>query len=178
MYKKSLVLIILLSVLVSVQTQTKKDIWEPFEFLEGKWTGQGEGVSGISRINLEYSFILNGKFLQMKTRSEFKPQEKNPKGEIHEDMGILSYDKSREKFILREFYIENFVIQYVLESISENGNQFTFVSEHIENAPPGTKAKLIFTKGGHDEMEQSFHVAWPGRDLTCYVKNKLKRKNN
>ena len=41
----------------------------------------------------------------MKTRSVFEPTEKNPKGEIHEDFGVFSYDRTRKTFVMRGFYV-------------------------------------------------------------------------
>lgn len=165
-----------LSSLVAFANQSENiDIWKPLEFLEGIWTGQGEGMSGISTVTQEYRFILNGKFLQMKTRSEFDPQEKNPEGEIHEDIGFFSFDRARKKFMLRGFYIEGFINQYVGD-VSEDGKTIAFETEAIENAPPGTRAKLVFQKTSRSELEQSFFVAWPGREFSCMSTNKLKRK--
>ncbi|MBU4204077.1 MAG: hypothetical protein KKD59_09065 [Acidobacteria bacterium] len=70
----------LLPPLVFPQTEQKTDVWEPLRFLEGTWEGTGDGFSGQSVVEQSYTFILNGNFLQMQTRSEFKPQEKNPEG--------------------------------------------------------------------------------------------------
>ena len=42
--------------------------------------------------------------------------EKNPEGEIHEDLGLLSYDEAREIYVLREFHVEGYMNQYVVES--------------------------------------------------------------
>jgi hypothetical protein len=109
--------------------------------LEGTWEGKGEGMSGVSSVIQEYQFILDRRFLRMTTQSTFKPQEKNPKGEIHEDLGIFSFDQSRRVFVLRSFYVEGFVNQYVFNPFSENSESMEFVTESVENAPPGTKAK-------------------------------------
>lgn len=151
------------------------DPWAPLRFFEGVWTGSGAGASGDSTVVQTYTFILNGQFLKMETRSEFKPQEKNPKGEIHEDLGIFSYDGSRKAFVLRGFYVEGFVNRYVGKT-AEDGVSLIFETESVENAPAGTKARVEFLKKGPGEIEQNFYVAWPGRDFTCYSTNKLKKK--
>ncbi len=176
MSKKILILILLLPALFSAQTDQKKDVWQSLKVLEGIWEGQGDGMSGISQVTQEYKFILKGKFLQMKTSSIFEPQEKNPRGEHHEDMAVFSYDQNRKKFILRSFYIEGFVIQYLLDDMGEEEKTLTFVSENVENGPPGTKARLVFKFTKDDEMEQSFFVAFSGSEFSCFVVNNLKRK--
>ena len=141
----------------------------------GKWEGSGEGKGGISKGEQEYQFVLNGKFLQVKNKSVFEPQEKNPKGEVHEDWGLFSYDYPRKKFIFRQFHIEGFVNQYVLDSLSEDGKTLQFITESIENIPPGWKAKLIYKIVNENEFELSFELASPGKDFECYSKGRLKR---
>lgn len=153
----------------------KKDVWEPLRFLEGTWEGRGEGGSGASTVVQEYRFVLGGNFLRMTTRSEFKPQEKNPEGEVHEDLGLFSYDAGRKVFVLRGFYVEGFVNRYVGQ-VSEDGQTLTFETEAVENAPPGTRAKLLFLRKPDGGLEQSFHVAWPNRDYAGMSTNYLKRK--
>ncbi len=167
-----LVIIIVLPCLVIAQPQEKDDIWASFRYLEGKWVDEKPGVSKVIQT---YEFMFGGKYIQMRTRAVFEPTEKKPKGEVHEDVGIFSYDQARKTFIFRQFHLEGFVIEYVLEKRGENTNELTFVSEAIENAPPGTRAKEVFKFINEDEFEQSFHVAWPKQDYACYMQNKLKR---
>jgi hypothetical protein len=173
MLKKIFILLILMPVLVSAQTEAKTDDWEPMRFLEGIWEGGEEGVSKVTQI---YEFVLGGNFLHMKTRSVFEPTEENPNGEVHEDFGIFSYDRGRKTFVMRGFYVEGFVNTYVMENMSEDGKSFTFMTEHVENAPEGTKAKLEFKVLGENEIEQSFHVAFPGREFSCFFTHRLEQK--
>lgn len=112
----------------------------------------------------------------MKTKAVFEPQEKNPKGEVHEDWGLFSYDQSRKKFVFRQFHVEGFINQYALEEISNKGKTLVFKSEHIENGPPGLEAKLIFKFINDDTLEESFYLGFAGKDLDCYITNILKRK--
>jgi len=114
--------------------------------------------------------------LKVTNKSIFEPQEKNPKGEIHEDFGFFSFDTIRKKFVFRQFHGEGFVNQYVLDSISDDKKTLTFVSELIENAPPGLKAKLSYTVLNDNEFQLSFELAFPGQEFACYSTGKLKRK--
>lgn len=155
--RKLIVLLILLPILVAAQTEQKKDVWEPLKFLEGTWEG---GESGVSKVTQVYQFVLDKNFLHMKTRSVFEPTEKNPKGEVHEDFGIFSYDQGRKTFVMRGFYVKGFVN----------------TTEHVENAPEGTLAKLVFKVLNDDEVEQSFHVAFPGREFSCFFIHNLKKQ--
>lgn len=172
----AVMLTVLLSVSITAQTDPAIDLEGFLKLLEGTWTGQGDGMSGDSSTTQEYQFILKGKFLRMTTISIFKPQEKNPKGEVHEDLGIFSLNSARKTIMLRSFYVEGFVNTYYLDNPSADGTTFTFLTESVENAPSGTKAMLVFKFISDIKLEQSFHVAFPGQELSCYSTNVLVKK--
>jgi len=142
----------------------------------GSWEGTSEGCSGKSKTERDYEFVFNGKFLQARNKSIFEPQEKNPKGEIHEDIGFFSYDDNRKKFVLRQFHVEGFVNQYVLHSIAEDGKTMIFVTENIENVPLGWRARETYRILNDAEFTEVFELAAPGKDFEVYTKNHLRRK--
>ena len=162
----------------SIQAEkAEEDTWKNFRYLEGIWEGTGDGMSGISKVTYSFEFLMNKKYLHMRTRSVFKPQEKNPKGEVHEDWGMFSYDTMRKKHVFRQFHVEGFITQYTLESISAQGNFLEFATETIENAPPGMKAKLTFEKRDDKTMELKFFLMMPGRDdFSCLSTNQVTKK--
>lgn len=166
----------MLLITAAAENMEKPDTWESFRFFVGKWEGEGQGGPGISKGKQEFQFVLNEKYLQVTNQSIFEPQEKNPKGEIHEDFGFFSFDTMRKKFVFRQFHGEGFVNQYVLDSVSDDKKVYTFVTEQIENAPPGLKAKLIYTILNANEFQLSFELAFPGKEFACYSKGTLKRK--
>ena len=43
----------------------------------------------------EYSFVLKDRFIQISNKAVYAPQENNPKGEVHEDLGFFGYDKAQ-----------------------------------------------------------------------------------
>lgn len=171
---KVLFLIIILCGFVSAQTK-KPDVWEPMKFFVGKWEGTGKGQPGVSTVEREYKFALNGKFLQATHKSTYAPQEKNPKGEVHEDFGFFSYDKTRKQFIFRQFHVESFIVHYALTSISADGKTFVFDSESIENIPAGYKARETYKVVNENEFTETFELAEPGKEYTVYSENRFKR---
>lgn len=175
--KPKLLLTLILPIFLIAQSGQNTDVWGPLKYFIGKWEGQGEGRPGISKGYQEFCFVLSGKYLEVKNRSVFEPQERNPKGEIHEDWGFISYDQIRKKFVFRQFHVEGFVNQYVLETISDEGKTFVFVSEHIENIPEGFKARLTYKVINDDEFLQSFDLAGPGKEYECYSTGVMKRKS-
>ena len=86
----------LLPAVLSAQTKAPQDVWQPFNYFVGKWEGTGNGQPGVSKTQREYRFVLNNKFLQVQNRSAYDPQPKNPKGEVHEDWGMMSFDQKQK----------------------------------------------------------------------------------
>jgi len=172
---KILFIILIVSSFVSAQTK-KPDVWEPLKFFVGKWEGAGKGQSGVSTVEREYKFTLNSKFLEASHKSTYAPQEKNPKGEVHDDLGFFSYDKARKQFIFRQFHVESFVIHYVLSSVSADGKTLVFDTESIENIPAGYKARETYKILNENEFTETFEIAGPGKEYEVYSENRFKRK--
>ena len=131
--KSAMLLLILTAATNSIaEAQQTEDRWAAFQPLVGKWKGTGQGPTGAPVQNVEWKFVLGGSLLQCTTSSQAR-------GDHHQDIGLISYDTSRQKFIYRAFHSEGFVNQYVA-TISPDGTVIEFVSESIENGPPGLRA--------------------------------------
>jgi hypothetical protein len=146
----------------------------PLDWLIGRWHGTQEGQPGKGTVEREYSRALRSRFIEARNRSVYPPQEKNPKGEEHEDLGFFSADRARKQILFRQFHVEGFVIQYVLQPVEKPG-RFVFVSEAIENVPSGFTARETYTLLGADEFEEVFELAESGKDFEVYSRSRLKR---
>ena len=174
---KKLTLLILLIPFYSFGQVSKQDsIWIPFSFIIGDWEGTGEGEPGKGDYERSYHFIFNKKFIEVKNKSTYPPTDKYPEGEVHEDVGYISYDKIRKTFILRQFHKEGFVNQYLLDNISTDGKTFIFTTESIENIPPGWKARETYNVLNDNGFTETFELAEPDRGFQIYTKTKFNRK--
>jgi hypothetical protein len=158
------------------QTEAKPDVWAPFKFFVGHWEGRGEGQGGASTGVQEWRFILGGRYLHVTNEARFAPQDKNPQGEVHQDWGVISFDQTRKKYVFRQFHVEGFVNQYVSDGPEADGKTFVFVSEAIENIPPGFRARLTYKILNENEFQQTFDLAQSGQDFACYSQGIMKRK--
>jgi hypothetical protein len=158
------------------QSNKAEETWQPFKFFVGVWEGASKGRSGEARVEREYQFVLNQRYLQVKSKSIYPPQEKNPKGETHEELGMISYDRGRKRFVLRQFHLEGFVNQYALDSLSADHKTMVFVTESIENIPAGWRAEERCVILSEDEFIEVFSLAEPGKDFEVYSEGRLKRK--
>ncbi len=156
--------------------QPKQDsTWNRARFFLGQWKGTSEGDPGKGNYERTYRFVLNGKFIEVKNKSTYPPQQKNPKGEVHEDTGYISYDKKARAYVLRQFHGEGFVNEYKEEVVSEDRNTIVFLSYAIENIPVGWQARETYKIQNDDEFVEIFELAEPGKDFQVYSRATLRR---
>jgi hypothetical protein len=158
------------------QPDAKPDPWKPLRVLIGKWEGDVNGEPGAGKSEREYAFILNNRFIRVVGKSTYLSQEKNPKGEVHEEMDFLSYDKAAKKLILRQFHVEGFVCQFTLDSLSDDGRTIVFISTTIENIAPGWRARETYRILNRDEFIETFAMAQPNHDFATYSETHFRRK--
>ena len=151
------------------------DPWQPFRYFLGSWTGTGTGKPGTGATTRTYALILAGQFLEIRSRSTFEPQERNPSGEVHEELGLISYDQGRSRYVLREFHVEGYVNQYVLEPFAPGIQKLVFVTEAMENIPPGWKARTTIEILSEDRFRETFELAAPGKPWACMITSDLHR---
>ena len=151
-----------------------RDPLQPLAFLIGRWEGTSEGQPGAANVQREYARVLNSRFIRGQNQSVYPPQEKNPKGETHENLDFFSFDASRNRAILRQFHVEGFVNQYAADLDTQSGT-LVFTSEAIENIPPGWRARETYVVLGPDEFEEIFELAGPGKPFELYSRARLTR---
>ena len=159
---------------VAGQSAGSTDPFERVAFLIGRWEGTSEGRPGRGTVRREYTRVLSARFIRGHNRNEYPPQDKNPKGESHEDEGWFSYDRARKRLVLRQFHVEGFVTQYV-EDADSSPARLVFTSESIENIPAGWRARETYVVHGPDEFEEIFELAQAEKPFEVYSRSRLKR---
>ena len=142
--------------------------------LIGTWEGTTEGQPRVGRVTRQYAAVLRDQFIEVRSTSTYAPQAANPKGEIHEEIGFISFDRGQKRLRLRQFHVEGFVIQYVQEERLET-RALSFTSDTIENGPAGWRARETYVLHGRDEFEEVFELARDGRPFEVYSRSRLKR---
>jgi hypothetical protein len=150
----------------------KTDRWEAWRGLVGTWDGTSEGKPGKGTVKLEVEFVMNERYLRFAASADYK----NDKGgEHHEDLGFVSFDRKRAKYVFRQFHIEGFVNQYTLTSNPKADGTIELTSESCENTPPGWKARETFKLDG-DSLAHTFELAEPDKSFELYASANLKRR--
>ena len=156
-------------------SQSDTDTWQPLRSFLGKWEGQVHGKPGNGKAERAYTFTLGERFIQITNKSIYPPQENNPNGEIHEDIGFFSYDRRAKKFMLRQFHVEGFVNHFVEQRFNAKKRTFVFVTTAIENIAPGWRLRETYCFLNRDEFIETFELAKPGKNFTTYSKTHFHR---
>jgi hypothetical protein len=142
------------------------DPLQPLAFLVGRWEGSSEGQPGKASVQREYTRILNSRFIRVQNKSVYPPQDKNPKGETHEDVGVFSFDKSRGRAVFRQFHVEGYVNQYVAMRISSRAESSSPVKRSRTSRPDIVPAKRTWCSA---QMNSKRSSSWRnrGRRSSC-----------
>ncbi len=147
---------------------TETAIPEPLQVLQqlvGRWHGESSGRFGPAQVEKVAEFVLGGRFLQVTSRSVSD-------AEIHEDIGLFSYDEATDALILREFHSEGYVNTYRLAESGEG--VFVFETEAIENSfHPTLRAQLSIGLG--DRLTESLALATDDKPFEVCVVAQLDR---
>jgi len=165
---------LLVALVIAASALAQSDPWAPLRAFEGKWEGETSGKPGKGTTAREYQFRMNGKFLFQRDKSVYQPTDPAGKPLAHEDFGVFSYDTDSKKILWRQFHSEGFVNEYALDSVSADGKTLEFVTTHIENLP-GFQAKKQYRIVSASEIEETFWLAPPGKELAVYTVAHLKR---
>ena len=172
---KFLLFALLTFVAINLTAQHK---FQPFEPLIGKWKGTGSGSSNnTSAIESSFQFTFNQQYIEVKNQAVFEPTDKYPQGEVHQDWGLISFDKQRKVYVFRQFHVEGFVNQYTLNQEVSTPKKLVFETETIENFVPGGKARWTILINSENVIETIFDLQMPGKEYVNYGKNKLERIN-
>jgi hypothetical protein len=149
------------------------DRWKHWRPLIGVWDGDSQGAPGKGKIRLEFSFVMNERYLKIAGTALYEPRRAGEKAERHEDFGYVSFDRNRRKFVFRQFHVEGFVNQYVMTSDPSSGS-IELTSEAVENTPPGWKARETYTLE-NGAIKHVFELAEKDKAFEVYASSTLKR---
>ncbi len=155
---------------VAQDAEPADQLWEPFEFFVGSWTGEGRGPGGVNELEREYELVLDGRYLHGRNKGTFE-------NEVHRNWDFFSWDKIRETFVLRQFHNEGYVNRYTCTISEDEPRTYVFESEALENMQPGWGARLTLTVVDADSFRESFELRQPGNDAWMELAGgTLKRK--
>jgi hypothetical protein len=163
-------LLIMFLFLYFPQIEGNQSKFSKLDFLIGNWQGVESGIAGEGIGFRTYSYELGKNYILEKNQSVFPRSDKKPKGEVHRDFGVISYNSNQDQIIYRSFNIEGFTNIFVLDTLSTE-NKFIYISREIENNPGNWKARVIIEKISKSEFKEFFDVAMDGENFKPFLQN-------
>jgi len=152
--------------------QSDTDKWSGFRPLEGRWTGEGEGFGSVSDVTHEWGLALEGHFLQLQTVSTVRAAAGD--GEVHEDVGFLSFDTDRSSYVFRQFLSEGYVNTFDVSILEGENLKILFAARESESAG-GMRAQMRLEMLSDSEYEMVLDLAMPGKDFSACQTMRMKR---
>lgn len=157
----------------AVAAEPAKDGLAELRWMEGDWRGIGEGDPGTSGSERHVDSYLGNKYIRATGLSVYPKQEKNPKGEVHSQLNLWSFDRARGAIVMREFDTLGFVCTYVLDKAASAPDRWVVVAESLENVPKGWKARYVITRMSADEYHELLELDPDGKGFQPYVTNRF-----
>ena len=155
---------------------------ESLQFLIGEWQGdsvesQGNSVSALEspRAHREFQRMLNDRYIRIESHEMHISEPRQPTQPPHDTIGIVSFDTARQKLVLRQFHTDGSIIQYSTDPYVK-GRKLIFLSEAVENMPPGFRARTTYDVIAPDELEEVVERGEPGAEFRVYSRSRVKRK--
>jgi hypothetical protein len=136
------------------------DPWAPIRELEGRWKGEGQGFGQTSEVTHDWQFVLGEKFLRLETRAIAKTE--NGDGEVHEDVGYVSWSNDDSVLRFRQFLSEGFVNTFRIEVATDRERGLNFEPEASEGAG-GMLARMTLTFLTDDSYEMVLELGREGK---------------
>lgn len=166
--------IVIVILFISANLYSQKSL-DKLTFLIGEWQGVESGMAGDGIGYRTYSKVMFGNYIFVENTSTFPVSQKNPRGEVHQDIGVFSYNANITNIVFREFHTEGFVNIYTLDTLQSSEKSFVFVTREIENNPGNWKARLTLTKISDTEFDEFFEIATDGETYKDFLKNNWKK---
>ena len=143
-----------------------------FDFLIGKWQGVESGSAGDGIGFRTYEYDLNKYVIVEKNMSTFPKSEEKPRGEVHRDFGVMTYNFNDSAIVFRQFFIEGFTNIYILDKKASTQEKFVFVTREIENSPGNWRARFTLNKISDNEFKETFEIASDGKNFRQLLQNR------
>src|SRR5215467_10878595 len=168
-----LILAVLIACVSALSPQQKEEPnWDAWQFLRGKWVGEGSSELGQGSGYFSFEPDLQNKVWIRRNHSEY-PATKDRPTYVHEDLMVVYLNKPTDQ--VRAFYCdtEGHIIQYTV-AFSNDGNTLTFVGDRQESAP---RYRLTYVRGEPGHMSVTLEMAQPAKpdDFQKIVEGKVRK---
>ncbi len=165
MEKKIILIILFFAALPHLSADDNSQIWRPFDYLIGHWTGGGEGQPGTGGGTFDFSYDLDQNILIRRSHSEYTSQGSSVRT-VHDDLLLIYLETALpEKAIY--FDNEGHVIHYTVTDLSDS--LISFTSGQDLKTPV---FRLTYIRLGEKKVNVKFEMSRDGKKFMTYIEGK------
>jgi hypothetical protein len=167
---KTYYFLVLIFFIVTLATsgQSKTD-WEKWDFLIGKWAGEGNGQPGPGSGAFTFAFDLDKNILVRKNHTEFPASNVRP-AFTHDDLLVVYPETGGEPSKAIYFDNEGHVIHY---SVVYEGESIVFTSDKQGNLPV---FRLSYIPLDNTTVNVKFEMSQDGEKFMTYLEGKSRKE--
>jgi hypothetical protein len=167
--KGKFLLTIALSGFLSFCFGQQYDNWDEWNWLIGKWKGEGSGQPGAGGGTFSFFFDLDSNIIIRKSHSEYPATENKPET-IHDDLMIVYPDISGSPIKAIYFDNEGHTINYTISYMEQS---IVLTSERIPDSPV---FRLTYTSLDKKTVHTRFEISQDGEKFMTYIEGKSKKR--
>ena len=150
--------------------------WRPFaEFLPllGSWSGSAGAGPRIGGCVAHFSTDLAGTVFVERTTTIFPAEEGKPE-ETFEDVGYVTYDREKRKYVAAYFFSTGVFGTYDVEILP--GGTIRMTAASLANYDTGARSRRVLARRADGTLDLALDVAPPGKDFAPFLSGTLRRK--
>lgn len=150
--------------------------WRPFaEFapLLGTWSGTATSGTRIGGLVARFSMELAGTVFVERSTTVF-PAEAGKAEESFEEVGYVTYDREKRKYVATYFFSTGVFGAYDVEILPEGGIRMS--AGALSNYEAGTRSRRLVARKADGTLDLSLDLAPAGKDFAPFLSGTLKKK--
>jgi hypothetical protein len=150
--------------------------WRPFaEFapFDGSWSGAATAGARLGGRIARFTMELSGTAFVERTSTIFPAEEGKPE-ESFEEVGYVTYDREKRKYVAMYFFSTGVFGTYDVEILPDGGLRMN--AGALSNYEPGTRSRRVFTRKADGSLDLSLDLAPAGKEFSPFLSGTLKKK--
>ncbi len=149
--------------------------WHPFvEFapLLGSWSGAASAGARLGGRIARFTLELAGTAFVERTSTVFPAEEGKPE-ESFEEVGYVTYDREKRKYVAAYFFSTGVFGTYDVEILSDG---LRMTAGALSNYEAGATSRRVFTRKADGSLDLSLDLAPAGKDFAPFLSGTLQKK--
>lgn len=161
-------LVFIVCLQLSAQTLPAGNPLSDFNFLIGEWKGTSHGVEGDGVCKKSVTVGSDSNLIVSHNDFSFENSKSYPPSDKHEHKSVYSFNKEDSSLVVKVLNSEGHTTCFKEKKKSSGKDKKIFLSQKIENGPPGLKVRRTILKLSDDSYTETLEYKYPSRDYIVW----------